>query len=77
MQITQETSAIVNQSRNKERKRLSSRMKHVKTYGLPWETRLHLHGKPVFEVCLSLILAIFVTNINRGVIKALKLAEAP
>jgi hypothetical protein len=45
--------------RNKERTRLASRMKHVKTLGLPWETRLHLHVKSVFEVCLSLILLIF------------------
>jgi hypothetical protein len=45
--------------RNKERKRLASRIKHVKTFGLPWENRLHLHGKTVFEVCLSLILSIF------------------
>jgi hypothetical protein len=44
---------------NKERKRLASRMKDVKTFGLTWETRLHLHGKSVFEVCLSLILLIF------------------
>jgi hypothetical protein len=42
--------------RNKERKRLASRMKHVKTFRLPWDTRLHLYGKSVFEVCLSLIL---------------------
>jgi hypothetical protein len=44
---------------NKERKHLASQIKHVAAFGLPWETRLHLHGKFVFEVCLSLILAIF------------------
>jgi hypothetical protein len=57
--------------RNKERKRFASRMKHVKTFGLPWQTRLHLHGKSVFEVCLSLILSIFLANIKRGVMKML------
>jgi hypothetical protein len=62
---------------NEERKRLASRMKHVAYVGLPLETRLHLHGKSVFEVCLSLILVIFVTNKNRGVMKALKLVEPP
>jgi hypothetical protein len=45
--------------RNKNRKRLASWTKHVATSGLPWETRLHLHGKSVFKVCLSLILTIF------------------
>jgi hypothetical protein len=25
-------------------------MKHLETSGLPWETRLHLHGRSVFEV---------------------------
>jgi hypothetical protein len=63
--------------RNKERKRLASRMKHLKTFGLPWETRLHLHGKSVFEVCLSLILSIFLTNIKRGVMKMLKTIDPP
>jgi hypothetical protein len=58
--------------RNKERKILSSRMKHLKTSGLPWDTRLHLHGQSVFEVCLSLILSIFLTNNKRGVMKMLK-----
>jgi hypothetical protein len=62
---------------NNERNRRASRMKHVATFGLPWEIRLHLHGKSVFEVCLSLILAIFLTNIKRGVMKALKLVEPP
>jgi hypothetical protein len=60
---------------NKDSKRLASRMKHVANFGLSWETRLHLYGKSVFEVCLSLILAIFLTNIKRGVMKALKLVE--
>jgi hypothetical protein len=45
--------------RNKEKKRLESRMKHDLTFGLPWETRLHLYGKYVFEVRSSLILTIF------------------
>jgi hypothetical protein len=62
---------------NNERKRLASRIKYVATFGLPWETRLHLHGKSVFEVCLTLILAIFLTNINCRAMKALKLVEAP
>jgi hypothetical protein len=53
--------------RNKERKRLAGRMKNVNTLGLPWETRLHLHDKSVFEVYQSLILSIFLTNIKRGV----------
>jgi hypothetical protein len=44
---------------NKERKRLASRMKHVTIFGLPWETRLHLHGKSIFEFFLSLMLSIF------------------
>jgi hypothetical protein len=63
--------------RNKERKRLAFRMKHVKTFGLPWETRLHLHGKSVFEVRLSLILSSFLTNIKRGVTKMLKSIDSP
>jgi hypothetical protein len=58
--------------RNKESKRLASRMKHLKAFGLPWETGLHLHGKSVFEVCLSLILSIFLTNFKRGFMKMLK-----
>jgi hypothetical protein len=62
---------------NKDIKHLASRMKHVATFGLPWETRLHLHGKSVFEVCLSLILAIFFTNIKCGFMKALPLVEPP
>jgi hypothetical protein len=48
--------------RNKERKLLASRMKDVKTFGFPWETKLHLHGKWVFKVCLSLIISIFVNK---------------
>jgi hypothetical protein len=52
-------------------------MKHVKTFGLSWETRLHLHGNSVFEVCLSLILSIFLTNIKRGVMKMLKSIYTP
>jgi hypothetical protein len=63
--------------RNKERKRLASRMKHIANAGLPWETRLHLYGKSVFEICLSLRLAIFKTNIKCGVMEALKLVEPP
>jgi hypothetical protein len=59
----------------KERKRLSGRMKDVKTFGLPWETRLHLHDKSVFEACQSLILSIFLTNIKKGVMKMLKSIE--
>jgi hypothetical protein len=62
---------------NREIKRLASRIKHVKTFGLPWKIRLHLHGKSVFEFCLSLILAIFLTNIKSGILKALKLVDAP
>jgi hypothetical protein len=60
---------------NKERHRLASRMKHVANFGLPWERSLHLHEKSVFEVCLSFILAILLTNIKRGVMKALKVVE--
>jgi hypothetical protein len=45
--------------RNKERKSVASRMEYVATFGLTWERRIHLHGKSVFEVCLSLILAFF------------------
>jgi hypothetical protein len=62
---------------NKERNRLAGRMKNVKTFRLPWETRLHLHGKSVFEVCQSLILSIFLTNIKRGVMKMLKSIDPP
>jgi hypothetical protein len=52
-------------------------MIHLKTFGLPWETRLHLHEKSVFEVCLSLIISIFLTNIKRGVMKILKTIDPP
>jgi hypothetical protein len=52
-------------------------MKHLKTFGLPWETRLHLHRKSVFEVCLSLILSIFLTNIKRGFMKMFKTIDPP
>jgi hypothetical protein len=62
---------------NNGRKRIVSRMKHVSTFGLLWETMLHLNGKSVFEVCMGLILAIFLTNIKCGVMKALKLVEPP
>jgi hypothetical protein len=52
-------------------------MKYLKAFGLPSETRLHLHGKSVFKVCLSLILSIFLTNIKRGVMKMLKTIDPP
>jgi hypothetical protein len=38
---------ILRSDSNNERKRLAIRMKHVATFGFPWETRLHLHGKSV------------------------------
>jgi hypothetical protein len=33
---------------NQERKQLAIQMKHVATFGLPWERMLNLHGKSVF-----------------------------